>query len=233
MTLFGYSGQILKVDLSTGATTRLPTADYADRFIGGRGLAAKLYWDMVPPRTKMFDPDNGLICATGPVAGFTGFAGSRWQVCGKSFNGTAEAFSYGNLGGKWGVALKYAGYDALVVRGQAKKPAYLFIDNGVVHLKDAGHLWGKTTFDTVDILKMENGRGVSVLTIGPAAENKVSFATIFAEEEASGSGGLGAVMGSKNLKAVVVAGDQKPRAAQPDIPQSIRNIALHQRIQAR
>ena len=216
MTLYGYAGQILKADLSTGAITRLFTADYVDRFIGGRGLAAKLFWDLVPPRTKAFDPDNCLICSSGPVAGFIGFAGSRWQVCGKSVRGDGEAFSYGNLGGKWGVALKSAGYDALVVQGQAERPVYLFIDNGKVQLKDAGPLWGKTTFDASDILKTEYGRGVSVLTIGPAAENKVSFATIFAEEEASGGGGLGAVMGAKKLKAVVVAGNQKPRAAQPD-----------------
>jgi aldehyde:ferredoxin oxidoreductase len=222
MTLFGYTGHVLKIDLSTGVTTLLSTAEYADRFIGGRGLAAKLYWDMVPPRTKAFDPDNCLICTTGPVAGFPGFAGSRWQVCGKSFRGNAEVFSYGNLGGKWGVALKETGYDALVVHGQAEKPVYIFIDNGMVHLKDATYLWGKTTFDTTHTLKTQHGQGVSVLTIGPAAENMISFATIFAEEGASGSGGLGAVMGAKKLKAVVVAGNQKPRAAHPD---KVRDLA--------
>jgi aldehyde:ferredoxin oxidoreductase len=155
MTLYGYAGQILKADLSTGAITRLSTADYVDRFIGGRGLAAKLFWDMVPPRTKAFDPENCLICAAGPVAGFIGFAASRWEVCGKSIRGDGEAFSYGNLGGKWGVALKYAGFDALVVQGRAERPVYLFIEDGKVHLKDAGHLWGKTTFDTSDSLKTE------------------------------------------------------------------------------
>ena len=222
MALFGYTGKILRADLSTGTTTTLATADYAGRFIGGRGLAAKLFWDMVPPQAKTFDPDNCLIYTTGPVAGFPGFAGSRWQVCGKSFSGNTEAFSYGNLGGKWGVALKYAGYDALAVQGQAEKPVYLFVENGAVHLKDAGHLWGKTTFDTIDVLKTQHGRGISVLTIGPAAENRVSFATIFAEEGASGSGGLGAVMGAKKLKAVIVAGDRKPLAAHPD---RVRDLA--------
>lgn len=226
MKLFGYTGQILKADLSSSATTTLPTADYADRFIGGRGLAAKLFWDMVPPRTGAFDPDNCLIYTTGPVAGFPGFAGSRWQVCGESFHGDSEAFSYGNLGGKWGVTLKYAGYDALAIQGRADRPVYLFIENGTVHIKDARRLWGKTTFDTIDILKAEHGRNACVLTIGPAAENRVSFATIFAEEGASGSGGLGAVMGAKKCKAVVVAGDRKPQAANPD---RVRDLASRMR----
>ena len=221
MAEFGYAGEILKVDLSNGNITRLPTADYADRFIGGRGIAAKLYWDMVPPQTRAFDPDNCLICVTGPAAGFTGLAGFRWQVCGKSPAGEPEAFSYGNLGGSWGGLLKYAGYDAMAVQGKSDKPAYIFIHDGAVEIRDASHLWGRSTFEVSDSLKAELGEGVSVMTIGPAAENLISFAPIIADEGASGSGGLGGVMGSKRLKAVVVAGDKKPKAAAPDRLQSI------------
>lgn len=222
MTPFGYAGRILKIDLSTGTIDYLPTADYADRFIGGRGLAAKLFWDLSPSKVGAFDADNCLICATGPVAGFSGFASSRWLICGKAITGDTEAFSYGNLGGKWGVALKYAGFDALVILGKASKPVYLFIDDGSVTIKKAGHLWGKTTFDSSDILKTDHGPSVSVLTIGPAAENQVPFATLFAEDGASGSGGLGAVMGSKMLKAVVVVGNKKPQAADPE---GVRKLA--------
>src|SRR5512136_413550 len=98
----GYAGQILRVDLSDGSVTALPTADYADRFLGGRGIAAKLYWDEVPPGTMAFDAANLLVFMTGPVAGFMGFAGCRWQVCGKSPLMEPEAFSYANLGGSWG-----------------------------------------------------------------------------------------------------------------------------------
>ena len=215
MAKHGYAGEILKVDLPDGKITRLPTSDYTDRFLGGRGMAVKLYWDMVSPQTNAFDPENCFICATGPVAGFTGFAGGRWQVCGKSLTGEGEAFSYGNLGGRWGIWLKYAGYDGLVIQGKADKPVYLFINDGNVEIRDASHLWGRSSFEVHDTLQAELGDKVSVLTIGPAAENLVSFATVFADEEASGSGGLGAVMGSKMLKAIAVTGNKKPSAADP------------------
>jgi aldehyde:ferredoxin oxidoreductase len=218
---FGYAGAILKVNLSDGSITRLATADYADRFIGGRGIAAKLYWDMVPPQTKAFDPDNCFICVTGPVAGFTGLAGFRWQVCGKSAAGEPEAFSYANLGGSWGGFLKYAGYDGLVVQGKSDKPVYLFIHDGSVEIRDASLLWGKSTFAVSDNLKAELGEEVRILTVGPAAENMVPFATVLADEGASGSAGLGSVMGSKRLKAIAVAGNKRPRAADPDRLQSI------------
>ena len=213
MKQFGYAGNILKVDLSDGNTTTLETADYSDRFIGGRGIATKLYWDFVPPEIKALEPDNCLICATGPVAGFIGFAGSRWQICGKSPQGDREAFSFANFGGRWGITLKYAGYDALVIQGKADKPVYIYIRNDTVEIRDATDLWGMSAFDTTDMLKSKNGKDFSVLTIGKAAENLVSFATILAEDGSSGSGGLGAVMGSKMLKAVVVAGDKRPVAA--------------------
>jgi len=223
---FGYAGEILKVDLSDGNTTKLSTADYADRFLGGRGIAAKLYWDMVPPETKAFDPENCLICTSGPVAGFSGLAGCRWQICGKSPAGEPEAFSYANLGGKWGSALKYAGYDGLVVQGKSEKPVYLFIHDDTVEIRNASLLWGESSFNVSDSLSAELGQGVSVLTIGPAAENLVPFATMLADEGASGSGGLGAVMGSKMLKAVVVAGNKRPKAADPErLQQLVQQLA--------
>ena len=215
MTHFGYAGKILKVDLSDGGMIKVPAADYTDAFLGGRGIAVKLYWDMVPPQAGAFDPENCLIFASGPVAGFPGFAGYRWQLCGKSPARQPESFSYANLGGKWGATLKYAGYDGLTVTGQAHKPVYLFIDNGKVEIRDASHLWGKPAFQAIDALKTEVGKDACVLTVGPAAENRVSFATLLTDEGSSGSGGLGGVMGSKRLKAVVVRGTGRPEAADP------------------
>src|SRR4030042_904721 len=106
MSEFGYAGKILTGDLSSGKTSESAASDYAPKFIGGRGMAAKLFWDLVPPGTPATGPDNCLICATGPVAGFFGLAGCRWVICGKSPLHQPEAFSYGNLGGKWGSALK-------------------------------------------------------------------------------------------------------------------------------
>lgn len=216
MTEFGYAGKILKIDLSSGKIDTLLTADYSDRFLGGRGIAAKLYWDMVPPQTEAMEPENCLICVTGPAAGFKGLAGCRWQICGKSPAMEPEAFSYANLGDRWGARLKYAGYDGVVVQGKADKPVYLFINNNKIEIRDASGLWGNTTFEAADALKAELGKGVSVLTIGPAAENLVNFSTILADDGSSGAGGLGSVMGSKQLKALVVAGDNRPLSANPE-----------------
>lgn len=210
---YGYAGKILQVDLSNGNILKLSTANYADRFLGGRGIAAKLYWDLVSPETKALSPDNCLAYITGPLTGFGGIASPRWQVCGKSPASEPEAFTFSNMGGRWGLTLKRAGYDGVVVRAKADRPVYLFIQDDTVEVRDASHLWGKSSFDTIDYLKEALGKAVSVLTIGPAAENLVIFATMFAEGNASGSSGLGAVMGSKMLKAIVVAGNRAPKAA--------------------
>ena len=222
MKQFGYAGNILKVNLSEGLSSRLGTADYTNRFIGGRGVAAKLYWDFVPPEADALAPENCLICVSGPVSGFTGFAGSRWQICAKSPLGDRETFSYANLGGKFGVNLKYAGYDGLAIQGKAKKPAYLVITNDNVEIKDASQYQGKSTFDTCDLLKKEYGNTFSIMTIGPAGENLVTWATILTDDGSSASAGMGAVMASKNLKAVLVAGNTKPEAADPERLNSLR-----------
>lgn len=217
MTDFGYAGEVLKVDLSDGKVNKIPSAAYTEKHIGGHGLATRLYWEMVPPGIKASDPENCLICANGPVTGFPGFAGFRWKVFAKSPLGDPESFSYCNLGERWGAWLKYAGYDALAVQGKADKPVYIYIHDGKTEIRDASRLWGKTTFDASDSLKAELGKDISVLTIGPAGENLLPFSIVLGEGNASGSGGMGAVMGTKNLKAVVVAlGHKKPKAASPD-----------------
>lgn len=213
MARFGYAGEILKVDLSGRKIEKLPTEDCADRFLGGRGVAAKIYWDEVPPGTGAYDPENVLVFITGPVAGFMRLAGCRWQVCGKSPIMDPETFSYGNLGGSWGAYLKYAGYDGLAFKGKSDRPVYLFIHDGEVEIRDASALWGKSTVEVFDALKAELGKGVKILAIGPAAENRVSFAIMMTEDNATAAGGLAGVMGSKMLKAIAVAGNKRPIAA--------------------
>ena len=208
MAEYGYAGEILKVNLSTRKITREATSDYSARFLGGRGFAAKLYWNMVPADARALEPKNCLICATGPTTGFFGIAGCRWQICGKSPAHEPEAFSYANLGGKWGPALKSAGFDALAVQGKADRPVYLYVHGGVAEIRDASFLWGQSTFDTIDSIRLELGQEASVVTIGPAGEHQVVFATTLADEGASGGSGFGAVMGSKNLKAIAVAARQ-------------------------
>ena len=219
---YGYAGKILKVDLSSGKTTLTPTAEYAERFLGGRGIAAKIYWDEVPADVSAFDPDNRLIFTTGPLAGFSGLSGSRWQVCGKAPAMTPEEFSYCNLGGRWGGQLKFAGYDGLVIQGKSDRPAYIFIQDDAVEIRDASTLWGKSTVETRDTLKEELGNNFAVVTCGPAGENLVSYAIVLADNDASGSSGFGAVMGSKNLKAIAVKGKGKVNAANSDKLKEVR-----------
>ncbi len=207
----GYAGQILRVNLTTGVTERIPTGRYSDLFLGGRGIAARIYWEEVPPETNPFDPENRLIFATGPATATTGFCGSRWQVCGKS--PLHDCFSYCNLGGDWGAGLKMAGYDALIVHGKADRPVYLWIRRDGVDLLPAGHLRGKGAIDCRQEIKRELGSGLRVVATGPAGENRVRFANLLADRDASGSSGLAAVMGAKNLKAIAVAGGQKVAVA--------------------
>ncbi len=217
MTNFGYAGKILRVNLSNKQITETSTSDHADRFIGGRGLAAKIYWDEVPPETGAFDEENRLIFALGPMAGVSPLGASRWGVFGKSPLTTPSKFCYGNLGGRWGAELKFAGYDGIVVHGKSEKPVYLLISDGKVELKDASTLWGKGAIQTRNTLKEEFGKKVRVVAIGPAGENMVSTATVLADNNASGSGGQGAVMGSKNLKAIAVKRTgKKVEIAHPD-----------------
>ncbi len=219
----GYAGRILTVDLSSRTIGELLTQDYADAFIGGKGIAARLYWDRVPPTARALEPDNALIFATGPLAGIPSIGGSRWVACGKSPALSPEYFTCANLGGNWGLSLKSAGYDALSVQGKAAAPVYLLIgDDGKVGFKGASGLWGTGTIKTKETLKRECGDVASIVTIGPAGENMAVMAVLSAENDATGSGGLGAVMGSKNLKAIVVR--SAPRRIEPAHPDRLQEM---------
>jgi aldehyde:ferredoxin oxidoreductase len=224
---FGYAGKILKVDLSLGTMIDVPTTDYIDRFVGGRGIGVKIYWDEVPAKTKAFDPENCLIFANGPLAGFTGLAGSRWQVCGKSPAVAPESFAYANLGGSWGTWLKFAGYDAVVIHGRADKPVYIFIRDGNVEIRDASSLWGKGAIESRETLKMDLGKDIRVVTIGPAGDNMAVMANVIADDDASGAGGFGAVMGSKKLKAIAVGASKKEAVAAS--PEKLKELVKYAR----
>ena len=211
---YGYAGRILKIDLSSRTWETVPSDAYA-RFVGGRGFAARLYWEDVPPEAGPFSEDNRLVFAVGPLAGVPVIGGSRWGIYGKS--PATQTFNYSNLGGRWGAELKFAGYDGLVIRGKADKPVFLLLEDGAVEFKDASALWGKGAAQTREIIKSELGSDVRVVAIGPAGENLVSAGGLLADADASGSAGLGAVMGSKRLKAVAVKGTRrKVEVAQPE-----------------
>lgn len=214
---FGYAGKILRVDLSSGSITHVATMDYAARFLGGRGVAAKIYWDEVPPEVKALDAENRLIFITGPLAGVSpGVAGIRWLVCGKSPATTPEQFCYSNFGGSWGTELKFAGYDGIIVQGKSAKPVYLSIQDGTVEIRDASALWGKSTIEVRQTLKSELGNRTRVVATGPAGDNMAVLAILLADNDASGTSGFGAVMGSKKLKAIAVRGSGKVAVAKPE-----------------
>jgi aldehyde:ferredoxin oxidoreductase len=215
LNMNGYAGSILQCNLSQLTTTKIPTSNYADAFLGGRGLASRLYWEQAAPEKEAFDPANPLIITTGPLAGFSGLAGSRWAICSKSPSVSPQTYNYSNFGGSWGAHLKFAGLDALVIKETADKPMYLFLHDGICEFKDALHLWGKGAARTREIIKEELGQDVRVLSTGPAGENMVSFAIILAEDDACGAAGFGAVMGSKKLKAIAVQGTKGPEPADP------------------
>jgi len=226
-TSCGYAGTIAKLDLSTGAVIKVPTERYADSFIGGQGMAARIYWDEVPANVQAFDPDNRLIFATGPCAGFEGLAGPRWVVCGKSPATSPQFFTHSNLGGSWGVELKAAGFDALIIYGRAEKPVFVLIENGEIGIESASDLWGQGAVQARQVLKGKYGSSYRVVAIGPAGENMTAVATLQADNDSSGSGALGGVMGSKRLKAIVVRGTGQVSAARPDRLQDVlRHIAM-------
>ncbi|HAZ27557.1 TPA: aldehyde ferredoxin oxidoreductase [Candidatus Acetothermia bacterium] len=208
----GMYGRYLDVDLSAGTTRdrEIPAA-WRDLHLGGRGIAARLLLDLVPPGTDALAPENVLVFATGPFQG-TGLAGAgRHVVMAVSPKTGAIADSY--VGGFLGHELGRSGYDGILVRGQAKKPVYLLLADGQAELREAGDLWGKMTGDVDAILK-ERHPGVRVAQIGPAGERLVSQACIIHDvNRAAGRPGLGAVMGAKRLKAIAVNGHQeKPLA---------------------
>ena len=221
---FGYAGKILRVDLSSGNTSDIDTAGYADKFLGGRGIAAKIYWNEVPPDTRAFDPENRLLFLTGPLTGVAGLASSRVQVCGKSPVTTPEHFCYANLGGSWGPYLKFAGYDGVVVQEKSDKPVYLFLHDGICEIRDASHFWGEGAIKVREMLKDELGSATKVIATGTAGDNMVIYASLLADNDACGAGGFGAVMGSKRLKAIAVSGSRKVAVA---TPQKLRELTRY------
>lgn len=204
----GWAGRILDIDLSRGTVTTVPLdQEMARLFLGGRGLGARLLWDLVGPEVQPLSPDNVLVFAAGPLTATGAQTSNRFSVSTKSpLTGTVLD---ANSGGWWGMQFKRTGHDALIVRGRASSPVLITITSGGVTIEDASHLWGKTVFETTAALGQDNNRR-NVLCIGPAGENLVRMAAIMNDGTRSlARGGPGAVMGSKNLKAIVVMGDEK------------------------
>jgi len=229
--IFGWCGKILDVDLTHSKITHRNTMDYTDLFLGGRGIATRIYWEEVQPEVSAFDPENRLIFMTGPL-GATGAQGaSRFEVVGKSPMLLPEGFCYGNLGGFFGPYLKRAGYDGIVVSGKAEKAVYLWIQDEKVEILDAGALWGKGVYEVSGMLKTLHGQNTRLVTMGVAGENLCRSSNLMTDNEGSATGGFGAVMGSKNLKAIAVLGTGNPQVAKPEELKSLSQkiIALNKR----
>jgi aldehyde:ferredoxin oxidoreductase len=216
--LYGYAGRILHVDLTTGKTHTEPlNEDYAKKYIGGIGLGMRLWLDHSKPGVDPFSPENPLILTTGPTSGTvwpTGGNGHAFVSKSPQSYGVGESKSHGSFG----TELKRAGYDAVIFKGKAERPVYVWIDDDSVQILDASHLWGKSPAETEDAIKEELGDFyIRVAAIGPAGEKLVRIACIINEKtRAAGRTGMGAVMGSKNLKAIAVRGTNDVRVAKPD-----------------
>ncbi len=213
--MHGYMGKILHVDLSSFKISEISTQKYAEKYLGGRGLASRLYWEKVTPDIKAFDPENRLGFMSGPLLATGAQGAARMSVSGKSPMAYPEGYCYGSMGGLFPAQLKKAGWDGIVIDGRASDPIYLIINNDEVELRDASHLWGKSAYEVQEAIKETHGDKTSFVTTGVAGENLVRTSTIFGSQEAAVTAGFGAVMASKNLKAITAYGTGNPTVADP------------------
>jgi len=211
-----YAGKILRIDLTDERWEEKEIAEETVRsYLLGSGLAAKLYHDEMDPSVAPLDPANPLYVFNGLLTGTFAPTGCRSSWCGRS--PLTGIWNEANMGGHWGAELRFSGYDGLVFTGRAEKPVYLWIDGQTdqVKLCSAEHLWGKDHFETVELLRAETDPKAQVASIGPAGENGVRFAGVTSgvrgHERLAGRGGMGCLMGAKNLKAIVVRGKKKPQ----------------------
>jgi len=203
----GWTRKILRVDLSKGTCKSEPlNMEWAQQYLGQRGLATKYFVEEVDPKVDPLSPANKLIMATGPLTGTMASTGGRYSVITKG--PLTGAIACSNSGGFFGAELKFAGWDMIIVEGKSPKPVYLWIQDDVAELRDASNLWGKTTWDTEEAIKAgHHDPQIRVASIGRAGENGVLYACVVNDlHRAAGRSGVGAVMGSKNLKAVAVRG---------------------------
>ena len=212
----GYTGKIGVVDLTQNKTSTIETEeDLIKLYLGGRGFVMKFLFDLIPDGADPLGEENVLVFASGPLNGTLSPTGGRWMVGAKS--PATRILVSGNGGGMWGAEIKWAGFDALVIKGRAKEPCYLMVSNDTIEILPARDLWGKDTWETEEIIQAHHSDPqIRVMSIGIAGENQVPMASVFSEKvHHGGRGGTGAVMGSKNLKAVAVRGTKGVDIADP------------------
>jgi aldehyde:ferredoxin oxidoreductase len=200
----GWTGKVLRVDLTTGAITKEDTTKYKP-FLGGTGLGYKVLWDEVPPGTKAWDPANRLIFGVGPLTGTGAPLSGRTSVTSLWPMHPEELPATGHMGGHWGPELKYAGYDSLIIQGKAASPVWIYIKDDVVEIRDAGRMWGNGIYRATSDIMNIMGPEAHVAAIGQCGENLVRGSNVMCDRSHS-AGGVGSVMGSKKLKAIGVIG---------------------------
>ena len=212
---YAETGYNLEVDLSRGNIERVETDPRdTELYLGGLGTSAKIMWDRVPPEAEPFSPDNLLIFAAGLLCGTPATGCNRTIVT--TISPQTQLMAFSMMGGFWAPELKYAGYDKVVIRGQSPDLVYLWINNDKVEIRDASHLQGKGAVETAELIKKElKEPKAQVAAIGLAGENRVYFASIEQGRSSASRGGIGAVMGDKGLKAIVVRGTKDVNIAQP------------------
>jgi len=226
--MFGYMGKILRVDLTDGTfKDEILKEEDVRNYLGGSGIGTKILYDETTAETEALSPENLLIFMTGPFTGTSTPLSGRHAVISKS--PLTNIFAQSDIGGSFGTALKTTGYDGIVFKGSAKAPKYLYITDETIELRDASNVWGKDSYEADTILKQETDLKAEVTCIGPAGEKMVKFASIMSDGKdgrAAGRAGLGAVMGSKNLKAIVAKGSKQTPIARPDkLKESIKEFA--------
>ncbi len=208
--MYGWAGRILDVDLSEENISQIDTRLYSGKYLGGRGLASRIYWERVKPQTGAFDPLNCLIAMTGPLVATGAQGATRMSIISKSPMTYPEQYCYGNIGGFFPAGLKNAGWDGIIISGKASGPLYLFIEDGNVKIIDGKCFLNQGAFAAAEIIENLHGKNAVFLTTGISGQNLVRSAVIYASHHSTSTAGFGAVMGSKNLMAVVVKGSGKP-----------------------
>ena len=208
-----YAGKILRLNLSTGVITEDAVDDLLVRqYLLGSGYAAKLFYDEMDPNRPWDDPTSPLMVFNGLLSGTFAPTGCRSSWCARS--PLTGIWGEANMGGHWGAELRFAGLDGLVISGRADQPVYLYIHDGGADIRPAGHLWGKNHYETYDLLRAETDPKAQIASIGVAGENRVRFAGVLQggieHARTAGRTGMGALLGSKNLKSIVTRGKARP-----------------------
>lgn len=227
-TTYGWAGQIARVNLSTGDITEVDDTDMQKDYIGGMGFANKIMYDEVPAGTDWMDEENKAVLAVGPLTG------SGVPLGGRSTWATLSTYTKDHLvvdchcGGQLGAKLKFSGHDGLIIEGKADSPVYILIDDDKVSIEDASAVWGKGTRETTEALCKKHGLDCCVAAIGPAGENLLPYACVINTRSHSAGAGLGAVLGSKKVKAVVVRGTKPVNVKNPQMVADLSDYMIAQ-----